>query len=34
MQILERKIERNVMGGLIALIAICFLAAVTADLLH
>ena len=34
MQIIERKIERNVMGGLIALIAIGFLAAVTANLLN
>ncbi len=26
--------ERNVMGGLIALMAICFLAGMTADFLH
>jgi hypothetical protein len=28
------QVERNVMGGLLALMAICFLAAVTADFLH
>ena len=28
------QVERNVMGGLLAIIAICFLAAVTADFLH
>jgi hypothetical protein len=28
------QVERNVVGGLLALIAICFLAAVTADFLH
>jgi hypothetical protein len=28
------RVERNVMAGLIAIIAICFLAAVTANFLH
>jgi hypothetical protein len=31
---IERHIERNVLGGLMAFIAICFLAAVTANLLN
>ena len=33
MQIIERKIERNVMGGLIALIAIGFVAIVVGGFL-